>query len=288
MWIDLDADSGAVPGWNATTPAKRRPGRQPKYSRQAIETSVTIGLVYHLPLRQSEGFLNSLFSLLKLKADVPDHTTVSRRKRSLGKLGLSAPKSTQPVHILIDSSGLKIHVGNLRKPPDSRDWRKLHLGVDERTGDIIACELTSKTARDAARVSSLLKQVDRPIASCRADSAYDDSRVYKAVENHKGTRSPTVLIPPRKGARIAPKSPTSRERNRNIRSRARLGKRRWHTESGYSRRAKVETTFSRYKNIIGPAMRSRNLAAQRVEARVGCAILNRMTALGMPDGYVVA
>ncbi len=71
VWIDLDADSGAVPGWNATTPAKRRPGRQRKYSSHAIETSVTIGLVYHLPLRQSEGFLKSLFSLLKLNAEVP-------------------------------------------------------------------------------------------------------------------------------------------------------------------------------------------------------------------------
>ena len=73
VWIALDADTGAVPGWNATTPAKRRPGRPPKYSRQAIETSVTIGLVYHLPLRQAEGFLKSLFSLLKLQAEVPDH-----------------------------------------------------------------------------------------------------------------------------------------------------------------------------------------------------------------------
>jgi hypothetical protein len=286
VWIDLDADADTVPGWDAVTPARPKSGRRRKYSNHAIETAVTIGLVYHLPSRQTEGFLTSLFSLLNLRADVPDHTTVSRRKRSLGKQGLSAPRNNRPIHILIDSSGLRVHAGNLRKPPTNRDWRKLHLGVDELTGDIVACELTGKRARDAARVPSLLKQTDRPIASCRADSAYDERGVYDAIENHHN-RSPRVLIPPKKGARLAPNSPTSRERNRNIRARARLGKRAWHTRSGYSQRAKVETTFSRYKAVIGPAMRSRNLAAQRVEARLGSRILNTMTALGMPDSYML-
>jgi len=289
VWIDMDAiaDTGTIPGWNAPTPAKRKPGRQLTYSDQAIETAVTIGLVYHLPSRQSEGFLKSLFSLLKLKAEVPDHTTVSKRKRRLGKLGLSAPKNSRPIHILIDSSGLKVHTGNLRKPPANRNWRKLHLGVDEVTGDVLACDLTSKSARDGARVPTLLKQIDGRIASARADTAYDTVGVYDAIENHRTDRSPRVLIPPRKGALLAPTSTATRERNRNIRSRAKLGKRTWHTASGYSKRSKVETTFFRYKTIVGPAMRARGLASQRVEARMGCRILNTMTALGMPDSQMI-
>ena len=48
-----------------------KPGRRRKYSNHAIETAVRIGLVYHLPSRQTEGFLKSLFSLLELNADVP-------------------------------------------------------------------------------------------------------------------------------------------------------------------------------------------------------------------------
>ena len=78
-------------------------------------------------------------------------------------------------------------------------------------------------------------------------------------------------------------SASTRERNRNIRARARRGKRKWHIESGYSKRSKVETTFHRYKTIVGPAMQARGLASQRVEARIGCRILNTMTAFGMPD-----
>jgi hypothetical protein len=113
------------------------------------------------------------------------------------------------------------------------------------------------------------------------------SDVYEAFENHRAHRSPRVLVPPRKGARLASESASTRQRNRNIRAQARLGKRKWHIESGYSKRSKVETAFSRYKAIIGPAMRSRGLASQRVEARIGCKILNTMMALGRPNGQMI-
>ena len=285
VWIALT--DGKLASWDAKKPSKPKPGRQRKYSNQAIETSVTLGMVFHLASRQTEGFLKSLFDLLHIENDVPDHTTLSRRTSTLGKVSLAYGQNRKPVHLLIDSSGLKVHVGRLRKPPRNRDYRKLHLAVDEVTGDVLACDLTSKSAQDASRVPSLLRPIDRPIASVRADAAYDDRRVYEAVEHHRAHCSPRVLIPPQKGAQLAPASPTTRQRNRNIRSRARLGKRAWHTASGYSKRAKVETTFSRYKHILGPAMRARKLASQRVEARIGCKILNTMTALGMPESQTV-
>ena len=192
-----------------------------------------------------------------------------------------------PLHILIDSSGLAVHAGQLRRAPNSRDYRKLHLCVDEQSGEVIAGELTSKRARDSSRVASLVGQIDSPISSARADTAYDASGVYEAIENHSAHRSPRVLIPPRKGAQLASGPASSRQRNRNIAAQARLGKRKWHTESGYSKRSKVETPFHRYKAIVGSAMRARGLAAQRVEARIGCKILNTMTALGMPDSEMI-
>jgi len=86
---------------------------------------------------------------------------------------------------------------------------------------------------------------------------------------------------------VKPAVAASKERNRNIRSRARLGARQWHTKSGYSRRSLVENTIYRYKTIIGPAMRSRRLQGQRVEARVGSRVLNTMAALGMPESHRV-
>ena len=243
VWISLTQDK--LENWDAPRPKRRKPGRQRKYSNHAIETAVTLGQVYHLASRQSEGLLRSLFALLNLDNDVPDHTTISRRKAKLGKVSFYQNKQKTPLRILIDSSGLTVHVGQLRKPPKSRDYRKLHLCVEEETGDVVACELTSKRARDSSRVPSLVAQLDRPIASVRADTAYDTSDVYEALENHRAHRSPRVLIPPRKGARIASESASTRQRNRNIRAQARLGKRKWHRESGYSKRSKAETTFSR-------------------------------------------
>ncbi len=228
-----------------------------------------------------------MFQLLKLDNDVPDHTTISRRKAKLGKVALYKSHEQGPIHILIDSSGLAVHVGKLRRPPKNRDYRKLHLCVDEQTGEVVASELMSKRACDASRVQPLVGQIERPISSARADTAYDASCVYEALDSHRAHRSPRVLIPPRKGAQLAPESATTRQRNRNIRGRARLDKRVWHTESGYSKRSKVETAFYRYKTILGSVMRARGLRSQRVEARIGCKILNTMTALGMPDGVMV-
>ncbi len=84
---------------------------------------------------------------------------------------------------------------------------------------MIATDLTSKNAPDASRVPALVKQIKRPLGSVCADGAYDSEAVYKAVENHTDNRSPRVLIPPKKNARVRPATPTTRERNRNIRSR---------------------------------------------------------------------
>ena len=125
-----------------------------------------------------------MFFLLKLNADVPDHTTVSRRSANLGRIMLGKSQSHEPVHLIIDSTGLSVHVGQLRHPPRNRDYRKLHFGVDEGTGEVLACNLTSKNATDASRVPSLVQQVDCPIASMRADSQYDAEVVYQAVECH--------------------------------------------------------------------------------------------------------
>ena len=201
VWLGLT--DGKLANWNSPRPTRRKPGRQRKYSNHAIETTVTLGLVFGLASRQTEGFLRSLLTLLNLDNDVPDHSTISRRKARLGKVASYERRTVKPVHLLIDSSGLSVHVGQLRTPPKARDYRKLHLAVDEQTSDVVACELTSKRARDASRVASLVGQIERPIASAKADAAYDTGDVYKTLENHRAHRSPKVLIPPRKGAQLA-------------------------------------------------------------------------------------
>ena len=99
VWVSLTA--GKLVNWDAPRPRKRKPGRQRKYSNHAIETAVTLGMVFHLSSRQSEGLLRSLFALMKLDHDVPDHTTLSRRKAKLGKVPFYQDKQKTPLHISV-------------------------------------------------------------------------------------------------------------------------------------------------------------------------------------------
>ena len=58
----------AIAAW---TPRRRgRRGGQRRYSDLAIETALTLRLIYHLPLRQAEGFLHSLFAMMHVDLSV--------------------------------------------------------------------------------------------------------------------------------------------------------------------------------------------------------------------------
>ena len=276
LWLSEDANKA----WCYR--GRQKPGGKRVYSDAAIETCWTLGMIYGLALRQTEGFVESLFELAGVSLPVPDHTVVSRRIRKLGKVPLVPRKSRGPIHLVVDSSGLKIHVGSARKPPKRRAWRKIHLAVDRDTGDILAADLTASNARDAGRVPALLLQIDNELASFSGDGAYDKESVYEAVQAHSPNRRTRVVIPPQQGALLSD-VPSLADRNRHIRAIDWIGRREWHLRSGYSKRSRVENIFHRYKAIIGREMKARTLAGQRVEARIGCGILNRMARLGMPE-----
>jgi hypothetical protein len=283
VWLS----DAALDAWRALPSGL--PGGQRTYANIAIEAALTIRMVFQLPLRQTEGFLHSLVDLLDVEIPIPDHTTLSRRLKTLGEIPLRAVPSHRPIHLFLDSTGLRIHVGHLRKPPKHRAWRKLHLAVDASTGEIVASDLTSRRTQDCTRGTALLGQIHHRVASVMADGAYDTEGVYEAAHAKGEGRGVRILIPPGRNAqlRLEP-SAALKQRNRNIRSIRRLGRRAWHKRSGYSKRSRVENAICRYKAIIGRAMSSRTLAGQRVEAQLACKILNTMTGLGMPDSHRVA
>ncbi|MGI9286395.1 MAG: IS5 family transposase, partial [Pseudomonadales bacterium] len=220
---------------------------------------------------------------------IPDHTTLSRRSKRLN-VRMPLPAQAGSVHILIDNTGLRIHSGNVpgSSPPKRRAWRKLHIVVNADTGEILASSLTTHRARDAAQVAELLTQIDGPLASAMADGAYDTSSVYAAIEAHGSGPPPQILIPPRHDARTKGAANASSQRDATIRAINAGGRRQWEHDSGYTRRSLVETAMSRYKAIIGGSMRSRTMLSQKTEAVLACAVLNRMTQLGMPDGNCIA
>src|SRR5919108_1850368 len=100
IWFSDDA----VAAWRAA--ARSTPGGQPRYSAMAIETALTLRIIFHLGLRQTEGLIGSLLQLLGLGLPVPDHSTLSRRSRTL--VVAPCPRITGPLHLLVDNTGLKL------------------------------------------------------------------------------------------------------------------------------------------------------------------------------------
>jgi hypothetical protein len=125
---------------------------------------------------------------------VPDHSTLSRRAEALEVLK-PCPSSREPVHLLVDSTGLRLCGPGewLIEKHDTkrrRAWRKLHIGIDAETGQILASELTSNEVGDGSQIEPLLDQIPVPLASLTGDGAYDQAGIYCTVgKNHPDRKS---------------------------------------------------------------------------------------------------
>src|SRR4051812_8821592 len=178
----------AVAAWAAEPRTTR--GGQPWYSALAILTALTLRAVFRLAYRQTEGLIGSVIGLLGLALHVPDHTTLSRRAATLEVPRPRPHREGEPLHLLVDSTGLKLcgsgewliekHGSKTR-----RSWRKLHIGMDADTGQIVAAVLTAKEVDGGSQLGPLLDQVAASVAAFTGDGAYDQEGVSAAVaERH--------------------------------------------------------------------------------------------------------
>ena len=229
VWFDEES----ICAWNG--PPSGRPGGQRRYSDLAIVTALTLRTVFHLPLRQTEGFVASLIGLMGLALQAPYHTTLSRRHRSVEVPHL--PRGHEgPLHLVIDSSGLKIfgdgewQAHKHRTSSQRRSWRKLHLAIDG-DGYIIAASLTDRMVSDASVRISILEQIEGTIARFTADGAYDSRPMYEALAA-AGASDIRIVITPKKTATVDPraKGPCC-QRNDAIKRIGKVGRRQWRKES---------------------------------------------------------
>jgi Transposase DDE domain len=280
----------AIAGWRAAPRTTR--GGQAWYSPLAILTALTLKAVFRLALRQTEGLIGSIIDLLGLSLAVPTFSTLSRRAETVevprprAGGGADNDADSEPLHLLVDSTGLKlcgagewlVEKHGTRK---RRSWRKLHIGVDAGTGEIVAATLTTKDVDDASEVGPLLEQVEGPLASFTADGAYDQDSVYDAVTRRDPEAA--VIVPPRSTAALsetAETEPTQRDRHlQGITEKGRMG---WQKASGYNTRSRVEAAIGRYKQVIGDGLRFRKDERRASEVAVAVQALNRMLELGCP------
>jgi IS5 family transposase len=293
VWLDEEA----MDGWSNRQKSGQR-GASQTYTDSAILCVLTLQVVYHLPLRATEGLLISLFILLGLDLPVPDYSTLCRRRKRLSVPLCQTPNQNQNLHLVVDSTGFKVYGEGEWKVrvhgwSKHRTWRKLHLGINEATGQVQAALVTTPYTSDKAVLPLLLDQVQGPITQVSADGGYDYVDCYQALAE----RGVKATISPRCNARIHLRSKRLQGRNENLERIRELqgrrrrdknwGRREWKKESGYHRRSLVETGVMRLKTIFGEGLGARTGPGQECELLLRCAALNRMTGLGMPQSYVL-
>ena len=283
LWLSEDA----IQSWYGDS--NDLVGRPQVYSDLAIETALSLRLLFKLPLRQTEGFLRSLFNLMKVDLSVPDHTTLSRRSSSLKTQLKSVGQPNGRVDLVIDSTGLVIHgEGRWTRHKHGKrkrcGWRKLHIGVSH--GLIVANHLTDERGCDGVIAPILIDQTGH-IDSLVADKGYDQNDVYEAGQVHLN-QGGEVIIHPRANAVISASGEAAlRQRNQHIKSINEDGVLAWRRTSGYYRQSDVENMFYRYKTLIGDQLRARGENSRQVESILACNILNQFRLLGRPECELV-
>ena len=244
--------------------------------------------LFRLPLRMVTGFVQSLIKLCSLDWSAPDYTTFCRRQKHIDIL-ISYQKSSDALHLLVDSTGLKfLGEGEWKRkkhqPEYRRQWRKLHIGIDAKSLQIRAVQLTTNNVSDAQVLGDLLDQIpqDEQIDFVYTDGAYDTKQCRQVIAD----RQAHAVIPPRKNAK--PWKDTnvhSRERNELLRTVKHFGRTLWKKWSGYHRRSLVETKMHCIK-LLGDKLSAKNFQSQVNEVHARIAVLNKFTELGRPHTQV--
>lgn len=280
-------DPTTVQHWTAAPTGRR--GAPQTYSALAVQCMLTLQAVYRLPLRQTQGLVQSLVTLLGVEVPVPCYTTLSRRRATLTvRWPRRVPPAGEPLHLVIDSTGLKVFGEGEWKVRQygytkRRTWRKAHLGIDPRTHEIVVAGASTNDVHDSEMLPDLLALVAEPLAQCTTDGAYDRTGCYEALQA-RGTDA--IVIPPRRDAHIwqhGNRAGPPHPRDANLRRIRQIGRAAWKRESGYHQRSLAETGMFRFKTIFGNTLTARSYDAQATEIFIRAVALNRMTHLGMPD-----
>ena len=204
IWFSEDA----ISAWYYKHEKQRKRGRQKVYSDLAIETAYTLRLVYKQPLRQTQGFMQSIVQLLELDLSIPDYTTVSRLSKTI-----SLKKEPLPSHgskvVIIDSTGLKVvgekeWMSHKHCTRQRKTWRKLHLYINEE-GEILSSSLTHHLSHDVKQIDTLLSDIETPIKEFIGGGAYYYAVTYDSINKHQqqynSEKSTKVIVPPNTGFR---------------------------------------------------------------------------------------
>jgi len=291
--IDVWISDDILESWQDDVRIYDGTGSTAKYPNSTIEACHYLRMVFKLPLRQTQGFIENILEMFSTdNLQCPDYTLLSKRLCQLGfdtpKFKLNENMDDDIVAIAIDSTGLKRFGRDewhqeKHKVNAKRSWRKAHFGVNG-NHIIESAVLTHKDEMDDQIVDAICAQITVAVEHISADKMYDTNAVYQTLEKYFPDAQ--IIIPPKDNT-FADEFHHSKRMSNLIESFA-LGIMRWQKRRHYGRRNVSETAMQRYKKIIGNKLHSRNFSNQNQEMLLGCSILNRFTHLGMPNSFRVA
>jgi len=296
LWIDEDLISDLNSG-RIEVPVGGN-GRPFEFPDALIELLLMVRIVYKIPLRQTMGFAKSLFPHMGLeKVRLPNFSTLCRRAHKI-EVVLDRISSNGPLHLALDSTGLKVYGEGEWKVRQHgvgkrRTWRKVHFAIDTETFKVHAVVVSTNDMHDSQAGGKLLDLIDEDIGYVLGDGAYDTKSMRKKIKE----RGTIPIIPPREDAIIHPNNPHLKERNESLQFikdgldkglSLQDARKAWKKSAGYHQRSLVETHMYRFKNTFSDKLQSRLFENQAAEIFLKTKLLNRMTAIGMPEVKKIA
>ena len=234
-----------------------------------------IRLLFHLPYRQTEGFVGALSRYMEgLKT--PDYTTLNRRLNRLHvDLGLEDIQPDTPITLAVDASGIKVansgdwirHVWKKRK-----GYLKIHVAVDVKSGEIVAMEVTSEETGDSRMFQPLVEEAMniRPICRVIADGALDSKKCFTFLAQHgidPAIRVRSNSIPRSRGCPARKQAVAEQLKDYKA----------WRCKHQYGQRWKAETVFSALKRIFGEHVDAKKYVNMVQEMLLKAALYNQLT-----------
>lgn len=301
--VDFYLSKEAIDQWYYLD--KRDSGGKKIYSDHVIELSLLIKEFYNLPYRQTQGFLDSILSMSGYDLSVPNYTRLSRRCEKLSlKIKSNNSKiasNKDPIVVAVDSTGLSLYNysdwHNLKHKDRSTKnidrWRKLHIAIDVKTGEILSALPTGSKEYDGKQLPYLLDNIKEDIDSVCADMAYDNYDCRKVIAQRKAKQ----LIPPRRRAVQYTKnhyyrknlkdSNILKERDEAIKyiktnttktidqENARSL---WKKKVGYHQRSLVESTMYQIKVHSSDRLTNKKEITRDVQSLIKCKLVNMINA----------
>jgi hypothetical protein len=234
-----------------------------------------VRVLFHLPYRQTEGFLKAL-RRFDSRIEVPDYSTIDRRVSKLG-IKLDEKDYGDDIVLAVDGSGIKVsNRGDWirHKWKVKRGYLKIHIAVDVKRKKILALEVTDEKVGDGQMLQPLVEEASKKgkIAKTIGDGAYDTKSNFRYLDD-KGIE-PVIKVrknASRRAGGCMPRKLVAQEYLRDPDT--------WKRTHGYGQRWMAETVFSSFKRTFGEYVSAKTMRNMANELMLKASLYNLIIGL---------